>query len=121
MGYVISYESLRDIFEQMSSMISSIMNERLPKINEVLLEYIYEEGIQGKTADTIKTYLIETHGTILIGIDSVLKQFLAKFVLYQNGYYEIDSNRDTVIDENYLEDLKEVVNMKVHIKEDLMS
>ena len=46
MGYVICYESLRDMYNQISLVMDSIMNERIPKINEVLLEYINEEKIQ---------------------------------------------------------------------------
>ena len=81
MGYVISYESLRDMYDQIYLLMDSIMNERIPKINEILLEYINEEKIQGKTADTIKKYLGETHGTILQGIYDVSQQFLINFRL----------------------------------------
>ena len=121
MGYVISYESLRDMYDQISLVMDSIMNERIPKINEVLLEYINEEKIQGKTADTIKKYLGETHGTILQGIYDVSQQFLINFRLYQNGYYSIDSNRDTVINEDYVNFVDETVQNFVQRESDITS
>ena len=71
MGYVISYQALRDIYSQMALVVNDTVNERIPKINEVLSEFIYDNKIQGKTADTIKTYLTESYGVILQGISSV--------------------------------------------------
>ena len=109
MGYVISYQALRDIYSQMALVVNDTVNERIPKINEVLSEFIYNNKIQGKTADTIKTYLTESHGVILQGILSVSQQLLSKFILYQNGYYNIDSNRDTVIDESFVNFIDEGV------------
>ena len=109
MGYVISYQALRDIYSQMALVVNDTVNERIPKINEVLSEFIYDNKIQGKTADTIKTYLTESHGVILQGILSVSQQLLSKFILYQNGYYNIDSNKDTVIDESFVNFIDEVV------------
>ena len=109
MGYVISYQALRDIYSQMALVVNDTVNERIPKINEVLSEFIYNNKIQGKTADTIKTYLTESHGVILQCISSVSQQLLSKFILYQNGYYNIDSNRDTVIDESFVNFIDEVV------------
>ena len=85
MGYVICYESLRDMYNQISLVMDSIMNECIPKINEVLLEYINEEKIQWKTADKIKRYLGETYGTILQGIYDVSQQLLINFRLYANA------------------------------------
>ena len=81
MGYVISYQALRDIYSQMALVVNDTVNERIPKINEVLSEFIYNNKIQGKTADTIKTYLTESHGVILQGILSVSQQLLSKFIL----------------------------------------
>lgn len=109
MGYVISYESLRHIYEQMDLVIESTMNERIPKIEELLTEYINNDRIQGKTADTIKSYLNETHRIIMLGILSVSQQLLTKVLLYQNGYYNIDPNKDTVIDEDYVNFIDEAV------------
>ena len=108
MGYVISYESLRDIYEQMSSMIEKTSNERIPKIRVALDEFINEDSMQGKTADTIKEYLTYTHMVILQGICEVCSQFLVKFRLYQDGYYNIDSHENALLDEgaiNFVDDL----------------
>lgn len=121
MGYVICYESLRDMYNQISLVMDSIMNECIPKINEVLLEYINEEKIQWKTADKIKRYLGETYGTILQGIYDVSQQLLINFRLYQNGYYSIDSNRDTVINEDYVNFIDETVKDFVQRESDITS
>ena len=109
MGYVISYEALRDIYGQLAPVVSDTMNERIPKINEVLTEFVDNNKIQGKTAETIKKYMIESHGVILAGISYVSQQLLSKFILYQDGYYDIDSNRDTVIDENFVNFIDDLV------------
>lgn len=108
MGYVISYESLRDIYEQMSSVIEKTSNERIPKIRAALDEFINEDSMQGETADTIKEYLTYTHMVILQGICEVCSQFLVKFRLYQDGYYNIDSHENALLDEgaiNFVDDL----------------
>ena len=44
MGYVISYQALRDIYSQMALVVNDTVNERIPKINEVLSEFIYNNN-----------------------------------------------------------------------------
>ena len=71
-------------------------------------EFINEDSMQGKTADTIKEYLTYTHMVILQGICEVCSQFLVKFRLYQDGYYNIDSHENALLDEdaiNFVDDL----------------
>ena len=42
MWYVISYESLRDMYDQIYLVMDSIMNERIPKKNEELNNDVIE-------------------------------------------------------------------------------
>lgn len=50
------------------------------------------ESFQGKTADSVKSYLNEVHNILLISVRQTILDFQYKINLFSNGYYNIEPN-----------------------------
>lgn len=106
MGFYIKYDDIRALMDTTQGQISTWENE-LKDVSLKLTNIQNMSGFQGSAAVSVKTYISEVHTVILQCFQIVFQGYLSHLAMYSNGYYsEIDDNRDTLIREDVLEDLK---------------
>lgn len=74
-------------------------NQRLGKWNDNLKEVLDKannivgmDSFSGYAASNVKSYLEEVYSVIMLGLSQAILDYQAKFLLYKNGYYSIESN-----------------------------
>lgn len=103
MAVYIRYEDIRTVIDESSRRFSQ-WQEILTQCQDKMKKLTDMEHFSGETADSIRCYFDEVHGTLIQMINSVFMDFSGKFILYRDGYYEIDGNKNTVIKENVLDE-----------------
>ena len=56
--------------------------------------------------DSIKVYLYEVHGTLLVSMQNLLQDYAYSFLLYKDGYYNIDSDSKAKLSEQTFVNLR---------------
>lgn len=100
----IKYDDIRTVIDESSSRFAE-WEEILNKSDKNMQDFTDSKQFSGETADCVKCYLNEVHGLLIQMIFAVFKDFSGKYILYRNGYYNIDGNKDT---ELYLTTLREL-------------
>ena len=104
MGFYIKYEDIRQLMYSSQAEFNG-WHEQLSNICSSLEGIEKFDAFQGKTAESIKAYIRDIHYSLLFAIIEATSNFQAKTLLYSNGYYiQIDSDKDTVLSEETLDD-----------------
>ena len=73
------------------------------------------ECYQGKSAESVKTYLKEVHMTLLTSIQQAIQLYRTKYLFYREGYYDIEGDLYAVIPQKTLLSVKD--RMKTEIED----
>ena len=104
MGFYIKYEDIRQLMYSSQAEFNG-WHEQLSNICSSLEGIEKFDAFQGKTAESIKAYIRDIHYSLLSAIIEATSNFQARTLLYSNGYYiQIDSDKDTVLSEETLDD-----------------
>lgn len=103
MAVYIRYEDIRTMIDESSSRFAK-WKEILESCSKSMEELTDCDRFSGTAADSVRCYLSEVHGMLMKMIEMVFSDFSGKFILYRDGYYQIDGNKDTVIKEGVLDD-----------------
>lgn len=93
----IKYEDIRTVIDESSRRFAQ-WKEIMEKCAKNMQSLTDSEQFSGETADSIKCYLSEVHGLLFQMIASVFSDFSGKYILYRDGYYNIDGNKDTELE-----------------------
>ena len=107
-SYVIKYESMYQFYNYLSAIISE-GQEALEDWSKAYDGLINMESFQGTAANTAKTYLQEVHGALLYAISSALQAYQASFLLYKDGFYDIDGYTYTYIPQEVVLGLRDAL------------
>jgi hypothetical protein len=102
LSFKIKQEAIRNIMS-VTNVQFSTWGEDLNAIQQSIDEIINLESFQGKTAETVKSYLEEVHYIIIHSIINTMMDFQNKFLLYSNGYYKIDKDKCAVLPKDALQ------------------
>lgn len=98
----IRYEDIRTVMDESSSRFSQ-WQEVMEDCQKNMEELTQMDQFSGAAADSIRCYLQEVHGMLMTMIASVFQDFSSRFILYRDGYYDIDGNKNTVLSQETLE------------------
>lgn len=101
MGFYVRFDDIRSINEITVQQISK-WQEELVALQGAMQKVIGLDSFQGETADSIKTYYNEIHNLLLSAIGSTMVDFMTKIMLYWDGYYSIDGDIHTKLNEDTL-------------------
>ena len=73
------------------------------------------ECYQGKSAESVKTYLKEVHMTLLTSIQQAIQLYRTKYLFYREGYYDMEGDLYAVIPQKTLLSVKD--RMKTEIED----
>ena len=58
-------------------------------------DFINNQNLQGQAISSMRTYLVEVHGTLLQTLVNLMNDYSTNLLLYKDGYYQIDGDLHT--------------------------
>ena len=105
MGYKIQFEDITNVQREISNSVS-IWNNSINKLLKAIKNFSDDSSLKGETMDSIKVYLYEVHGTLLVSMQNLLQDYAYSFLLYKDGYYNIDSDSKAKLSEQTFVNLR---------------
>ena len=59
-----------------------------------------QSELQGKAMTSAKSYMIEVHGTFIQTLTLLMNEYITSFLLYKDGYYQIDTHNHAALPED---------------------
>lgn len=103
MGFCVWFDDLRGAYETVGQQINAWQKE-LEALQKGMQKVIDLDSFQGTAAASVKAYYAEVQALLLSAVGTVLTDFMTKFFLYEDGYYAIDGDIHTKLDESTLND-----------------
>lgn len=103
--YVIKYCAMNQLYLLICNRISGWYNE-LSDWSEEYTRLVDMESFQGTSAESAKAYLQEVHGLMICFVQQTLQVYQSRYLLYKNGYYNIDGNIYANLPQEALQDVK---------------
>ena len=88
MEYKIQFEDITNVQKEISNSMA-IWNNSINKLLKAIKNFSDDSSLKGETMDSIKVYLCEVHGTLLVSMQNLLQDYAYSFLLYKDGYYNI--------------------------------
>jgi len=104
-GYKIQFEDITNVQREISNSVS-IWNKSINKLLKAIKNFSDDSSLKGETMDSIKVYLCEVHGTLLVSMQNLLQNYAYSFLLYKDGYYNIDSDSKAKLSEQIFVNLR---------------
>ena len=60
-----------------------------------MTDFINNKNLQGQAISSMRTYLVEVHGTLLQTLVNLMNDYSTNLLLYKDGYYQIDGDLHT--------------------------
>ena len=98
MEYKIHFEDITNVQRELSNSIA-IWNNSIKNLMEAIKNFSDDSSLKGETMDSIKVYLCEVHGTLLVSMQNLIQDYAYSFLLYKDGYYNIDSDSKAKLSE----------------------
>ncbi len=105
MGYKIQFEDITNVQREISNSMV-IWNNSINKLLKAIKNFSDDSSLKGETMDSIKVYLYEVHGTLLVSMQKLLQDYAYSFLLYKDGYYSIDSDSKAKLSEQTFVNLR---------------
>ncbi len=108
MGYHVKIQELMDVQNQALAKIGE-WSSQLDGISHALQTIADSTAIQGKTAESIKSYLAEVHVPLVLSLQQMLNEYQMRLSLYADGYYQVDGSYQAEIPEDTLEEQQQLL------------
>ena len=103
--YKIHFEDIANVQRELSNSIA-IWNNSINNFLKAIKNFSDDSSLKGETMDSIKVYLCEVHGTLLVSMQNLLQNYAYSFLLYKDGYYNIDSDSKAKLSEQIFVNLR---------------
>ena len=103
--YKIHFEDIANVQRELSNSIA-IWNNSINNFLKAIKNFSDDSSLKGETMDSIKVYLCEVHGTLLVSMQNLLQNYAYSFLLYKDGYYNIDSDSKAKLSEQTFVNLR---------------
>ena len=104
MEYKIQFEDITNVQKEISNSMA-IWNNSINKLLKAIKNFSDDSSLKGETMDSIKVYLCEVHGTLLVSMQNLIQDYAYSFLLYKDGYYNTDSDSKAKLPEQTFVDL----------------
>ena len=72
----------------------------LKNLQESIATFANQSELQGKAMTSAKSYMTEVHGTFIQTLTLLMNEYIASFLLYKDGYYQIDTHNHAELPED---------------------
>ena len=91
MSYKINFDDITSVQVE-SQKTMSAWGEAINNLNTAMTDFINNTNLQGQAISSMRTYLVEVHGTLLQTLVNLMNDYSSNLLLYKDGYYQIDSS-----------------------------
>ena len=105
MEYKIHFEDIANVQRELSNSIA-IWNNSINNLLKAIKNFSDDSSLKGETMDSIKVYLYEVHGTLLVSMQNLIQDYAYSFLLYKDGYYNVDSDSKSKLSEQTFVNLR---------------
>ncbi|MEB3072969.1 T7SS effector LXG polymorphic toxin [Parvimonas sp. C2] len=105
MEYKIHFEDITNVQRELSNSIA-IWNNSINNLLKAIKNFSDDSSLKGETMDSIKVYLCEVHGTLLVSMQNLIQDYAYSYLLYKDGYYNIDSDSKAKLSEQTFVNLR---------------
>lgn len=102
MGFYVRLDDLRSVNEGASQQVSK-WQEELQSTQSSISDLVGMNSFRGNTAESVKTYYSEVHGLLSSAVTATMIDFMSKYLLYMDGYYEIDGDIHAKLNQDTME------------------
>ena len=90
MSYNIKFDDITSVQVETQKTMNA-WGESMSSLNKAMNDFIKNQNLQGQTISSMRTYLVEVHGTLLQTLANLMNDYSTNLLLYKDGYYQIDS------------------------------
>ena len=72
----------------------------LENLQESIASLANQSELQGEAMTSAKSYMTEVHGTFIQTLTQLMNEYIASFLLYKDGYYQIDTHNHAELPED---------------------
>ena len=72
----------------------------LKELQESIASLANQSELQGEAMTSAKSYMTEVHGTFIQTLTLLMNEYIASFLLYKDGYYQIDTHNHAELPED---------------------
>ena len=91
MSYHVKFNDITSMQGQTNQTIQQ-WGESLKQLQESIASLANQSELQGKAMTSAKSYMTEVHGTFIQTLTQLMNEYTASFLLYKDGYYQIDTH-----------------------------
>ena len=77
----------------------------LENLQESIASLANQSELQGEAMTSAKSYMTEVHGTFIQTLMRLMNEYTASFLLYKDGYYQIDTHNHAELPEDVYKEL----------------
>ena len=99
MTYHIKFNDITSMHGQTNQTIQQ-WGESLKNLQKSIASLANQSELQGKAMTSAKSYMTEVHGTFIQVLMQLMNEYTASFLLYKDGYYEIDTHNHAELPED---------------------
>ena len=90
MSYNIKFDDITSVQVETQKTMNA-WGESMSSLNKAMNDFIKNQNLQGQAILSMRTYLVEVHGTLLQTLANLMNDYSTNLLLYKDGYYQIDS------------------------------
>ena len=94
MSYKIKFDDITSVQVESQKTINA-WGESVASLNKAMTDFINNQNLQGQAISSMRSYLVEVHGTLLQTLVNLMNDYSTNLLLYKDGYYQIDGDLHT--------------------------
>ena len=94
MSYKIKFDDITSVQVE-SQKTMNAWEEAIASLNKAMSDFINNQNLQGQAISSMRSYLVEVHGTLLQTLVNLMNDYSTNLLLYKDGYYQIDGDLHT--------------------------
>ena len=99
MSYHVKFNDITSMHGQTNQTIQQ-WGESLKNLQESIASLANQSELQGEAMTSAKSYMTEVHGTFIQTLMRLMNEYTASFLLYKDGYYQIDTHNHAELPED---------------------
>ena len=99
MSYYVKFNDITSMQGQTHQTIQQ-WGESLKNLQESIASLANQSELQGEAMTSAKSYMTEVHGTFIQTLTQLMNEYIVSFLLYKDGYYQIDTHNHAELPED---------------------
>ena len=91
MSYNIKFDDITSVQVETQKTMNA-WGESMSSLKKAMSDFINNQNLQGQAILSMRTYLVEVHGTLLQTLVNLMNDYSTNLLLYKDGYYQIDGD-----------------------------